>query len=163
MKKPKSSGIKKQEDIIKEYMKVTTCYAQNTKQSFRNLDKMTGIRRDSISYHVNRENIIKALKKLNDKTYLNIVEELPISLFKGLTTLREKNKEEIQNFFIIFGKNIKNITTTNRKDVNLLCDSYWRGEIQNYSDFEKYLYNYKNQKQEVDKKPSKKVVNSKKY
>lgn len=71
-KKPKSSGIRKQEDIIKDYNKVIAFYLQNPKLSFRSLEKMAGVSRDNVSWYVNRYQILKALNKLDDKSYLVI-------------------------------------------------------------------------------------------
>ncbi len=150
-KKPKSSGIRKQEDIIKDYNKVIAFYLQNPKLSFRSLEKMAGVPRDNVSWYVNRYQILKALNKLDDKSYLVIFEELPIVLFKGLTTLRVEKEKDVQKFCITFAKHLKNFNTNNWKRLNLMCKYYWSGQIQNYSDFERIMNAIKIKRQKSEK------------
>lgn len=151
MKKPKSSGISKQEDILKEYKKVVTYYTHTPRQSFRNLEKMLGISRDNISWHVNRFLILKALDKLDDKRYLVIFQELPMALFKGLTTLRTKKEKDVQVFCMIFAEHLKNFKTGEWKKLNLMCKYYWSDQIKSYSDFERIMTVVKVKRQKAEK------------
>lgn len=117
------------------YSTVKFLLENNRKVSEREVARKYNFDRNLVGCIVCKIIIENALNELNDEKTLEIVEDMPITLFRSLLLLKRKNSIEIYEFFLCFGATIKELNASNEKELKEILDLYLSNQIGTYKEY----------------------------
>ena len=117
------------------YSTVKFLLENNRKVSEREVARKYDFDRNLVGCIICKITIENALKELGDEKRLEIVEDMPITLFRSLLLLKRKNSIEIYEFFLCVGVTIKELNASNEKELKEILDLYLSNQIRTYKEY----------------------------
>ena len=117
------------------YSTVKFLLENNRKVSEREVARKYDFDRNLVGCIICKITIENALKELGDEKRLEIVEDMPITLFRSLLLLKRKNSIEIYEFFLCFGTTIKELNASNEKELKEILDLYLSNQIRTHKEY----------------------------
>ena len=140
MSKIKSVKQEKRAKQQRIYSKVKTMRRRSAVMSESKMAKLLGVERSLIICMIVKDNITTVLKedKANPESF-KIAKVLSFSFYKGLQPLKRRSNQEIQDFFLYFGRNLVELNTTRETIamVTKLCRYYITHRVKTYKEFMK--------------------------